>query len=131
MASISVLAHLAEGATADRKRRGHVEWVGAHENDVGGLDGDVRSGADGDPQVCVSRGWRIIDAVAGHGHLLTGPLQVNDLGGFVARQHLSDHRLDPELARDPPRRRTGLTQRDQPRYSWPRVSLPIWRADGS
>ena len=43
-----VLVHLALCAAADRDRGGDVERVGAHEHDVGGLDGDVGAGADGD-----------------------------------------------------------------------------------
>ena len=46
---------------------GHVERVGAHEDEVGGLDGDVGAGADGDAEVGLGEGGGVVDAVADHG----------------------------------------------------------------
>ena len=36
------------------------------EDDVCGLDGDVGAGSDGDPDVRLCQGWRVVDAVAHH-----------------------------------------------------------------
>jgi hypothetical protein len=61
-----VLAHLADGAAADLDRRRDVDWVGAHEHDVGGLDRDVGAGADRDADVGLRERGRVVDAVADH-----------------------------------------------------------------
>jgi hypothetical protein len=43
--------HLAGGAARDRDGSGDIEWVRADEDDIGGLDGDVRAGPDRDADV--------------------------------------------------------------------------------
>jgi hypothetical protein len=61
--------HLAQGAAADRDRGRDVERIGAHQDDVGGLDRNVGAGADGDPDVSFGERRGVVDAVADHGHL--------------------------------------------------------------
>jgi hypothetical protein len=58
--------HLAQRAAADRDRSGDVERVGAHQDDVRGLDRDVGARANGDPDVGLGERWRVVDAVADH-----------------------------------------------------------------
>jgi hypothetical protein len=50
------------GASADCQGGGDVERVGAHQHDVCGFDGDVGTGADGDTDVGLSQGGRVVDA---------------------------------------------------------------------
>ena len=64
-----VLVHLAHGAAADGDGGGDVERVGAHQHDVGGLDGDVGAGADRDADVGLGERGGVVDAVADHGDL--------------------------------------------------------------
>ena len=79
---------------------GDVERVGAHEDDVGGLHRHVRAGADRDADVGLRERGRVVDAVAHHRDAPALRLQLGDLGCLVARQHLGDHFVDPELAGD-------------------------------
>ena len=67
---------------ADRERDGDVEGVAAHEDDVGGLDGYVGAGADGDADVGLGQGGGVVDAVADHGDLLATLLELGDLGAL-------------------------------------------------
>ena len=46
-----VLHHLAVGRPAERDDSRHVSRIASHEHDVARLDGDVRAGADRDPDV--------------------------------------------------------------------------------
>ena len=71
-----VLVHLADRAAADRDGGGDVERVGAHEHDVGGLDGDVGAGADRDADVGLGERGRVVDAVADHRDLAAGLLEL-------------------------------------------------------
>ena len=52
---------------------------------------------------CASAG-SVVDAVADHRHDLARGLQPSDSGSLLLRQHLGDHALDPDLARDAARR---------------------------
>jgi hypothetical protein len=80
-----------QGSPPDRKGGGYVERVGAHQDHVGSLDGDVGA-ADGDAEVSLGEGRGVVDAVADHGDLMTGPLRLRDLVRFVAGQDLGGDR---------------------------------------
>ena len=51
-----------------------VEKVTAHQHNIRRLDGDVRTGTDGNADVCARKGGRIVDAVTDHGDLLAALL---------------------------------------------------------
>ena len=51
-----------------------VEKITAHQHNIRRLDGDVRTGTDGNADVCARKGGRIVDAVADHGDLLAALL---------------------------------------------------------
>ena len=63
-------------------------------------------GADGDADIGLRQGGRIVDAIAYHGHklvrlvLLPDALESLDLGDFIAGQHLGQHSLDADLFRN-------------------------------
>src|SRR6266511_4857591 len=78
----------------------NVEGVGAHEHDVGGFDGHVGAGADGDAEVGLREGGGVVDAVPDHGDPAPGRLQLGDLGGLVAGKDLRDHGVDAQLPGD-------------------------------
>lgn len=96
-----VLAHLTQGAPSDSQSRGDVERVGAHQDEVSGLDGHVGARADGDTEVRPGKGGRVVDTVADHGHLSTTPLKLGYPGGLVAGEHLGDDGVDAQSLRDP------------------------------
>jgi hypothetical protein len=77
------LVHLAQRAAADRDGGRDVERVGAHQDDVGGLDGHVGAGADRDADVSLGECGRVVDAVADHGDGAAGGMELGDLGGLV------------------------------------------------
>ena len=68
--------HLAQRAAADRDGRRDVERVGAHQDDVGGLNRHVGAGADRNPDVRLRECGRVVDAVAHHGDLAALGLQL-------------------------------------------------------
>jgi hypothetical protein len=98
-----VLDHLAVGALRQADDGDDVARVVAHEDDVGGLDGDVGAGADGDADIGLGQGGRVVDAVADHRHRRALGLQLADLGGLVAGEDLGEVLLDPEVLRHPGR----------------------------
>ena len=54
------------------------------------------------PEVGLGEGGGVVDAVADHRHPPALVLQLGDLGGLVAGQHLGDDGVDAELAGDAP-----------------------------
>ena len=63
---------------------GHVQRVAAHQDDVGGLDGHVGAGADGDAHVRLGQRRRVVHAVADHGHDEAARLHLLHLAAFSA-----------------------------------------------
>ena len=91
---------------ADRVRRR--AQVARDEGDVAGFDRNVGAGADRDPEVGLGERRSVVDAVADHGDDLAGLLQPAHLGHLVLGVHLREHALDPDLVRDPLRRRARV-----------------------
>ena len=67
------------------------------EDDVGRLNCDVGARPDGDADVGLSEGGRVVDAVADHRHRVALLLQLLHLRHFVRRQHLRKHHRDANL----------------------------------
>ncbi len=74
--------------------------VAARQDDVGSLHGDVRAGPDGDADVGLREGGRVIDAVADERDASPLRLQGGDGGTLAVRQHPGEHGVDAELTRD-------------------------------
>ena len=64
---------------------------------------DIGAGADGDPDVGLRQGRRVVDSVSDHRHADTAGLEALDGVGLVGRQHLGGDLVDP----DAPRHRVG------------------------
>ena len=75
--------------------------VAGDERQVGGLDRDVGSRADREPEVGLRERGRIVDAVAHHRHDLALTLEPPHLGDLVLGKDLREHALDPDLGGDP------------------------------
>ena len=95
-----VLSHLSQSATAGTKGDGYIERIGAHEHQVGSLDGDIGA-TNRHTEIGLSQGRCVADSVTDHGDLSTVWLQFGDLGGFVLRQHVGDDPVDTQLRSDP------------------------------
>jgi hypothetical protein len=74
-----------------------VAWVAIDEDDVGGFDGYVGSGTDGNAYVGSSERGRVIDAVARHGNDAALLLELLDVFAFCVRQHLGDDAIQPKF----------------------------------
>src|SRR5690606_7685287 len=85
-----VLFHRAHGAAREPDRGGDAGQIAAHEGDVAGLDGDVGPGADGDPDVGLGEGGRVVDPVADHRHDLPLGLEATDLLDLALGEDLGD-----------------------------------------
>ena len=74
----------------------------AHQCHVGGLDGHVGAGADGESDVGSGEGGGVIDAVADHRHRIALRLEFCDFVGLAFRPHAGDHMtfVDTDLACD-------------------------------
>ena len=81
---------------------GNVAKVVADQDQPAGLLGDVRPGADGEPDVRGRQCGGVVDAVAHHGHHLARVAQPLDLKGLVLGQDTGDDPLDSNLAGDGP-----------------------------
>src|SRR6202030_388404 len=62
-----VLEDGAEGAPGQAEGGDHAVEVTGQEGDVGRFDGDIGAGPDGDAQVGLNQGRRVVDPVADHG----------------------------------------------------------------
>jgi len=93
--------HILRSVARPMQRGGHVERVGTHQDDVGGLDRHVGAGADRDAEVGPRQRRGVVDPVADHRHPAPGALQLGDLRRLVLRQYLRDDGVDAELSGDP------------------------------
>ena len=66
-----VLSHLSHRATADTDGDGYIERIGAHEHQVGSLDGDIGAGTNRHTEIGLSQGRCVVDSVTDHGDLST------------------------------------------------------------
>ena len=71
-----------------------------HQHDIGGVDGDIGAGTDGDADIGTHQGRGIIDAVPHHGDDLALLLQGTDDCFLLLRQHLRDDPWDADFLGD-------------------------------
>ncbi len=77
-------------------------WVATDQRDVRRLDRDVRTGADGDPEVGLGEGRRVVDAVPDHRDGTAATLEPLDDRRLGVGQDLGDDLVgwDPDLVGD-------------------------------
>ena len=120
-----VVAERPEEVALDRRERAAREpdgiraraQVARDERDVGGLDRDVRAGADREAEIGLRERRGIVDAVADHRDDAALVLQPADDSGLVLGQDVGDHLGDPHLGGDGAGRRgvvAGQEHRPQP-----------------
>ena len=112
--------------------------IGAHENDIGGLNGHIRPRAHGEAQALhpgLGQGSGVVDAVAHHAHVPPAVLKGGDDVALVPGQDLGAHVLgpDPHLGGHP-RGRPGVVPGEQdgahPEFAQPADRLAGGGADG-
>ena len=98
-----VLVDVAQHRPAQADRRGHVGQAALHQHHVRRVDGDVRTGPDGDAGIGPGQGRGVVDAVAHHRQAaqLLEPAHHRFL---AVRQDARDHRVHPGLSADGLRR---------------------------
>jgi hypothetical protein len=111
-----------DGAPGQRDRGDDAAQVAAHEGDVGGGDGHVGTGADGDADVRAGQCGRIVNAVADHGDHVPGGLQRADLLGLLVRQHLREDVADGDVGGDR-LRGGGVVAGEHPHFEAERLQL--------
>ena len=77
-----------------------VEQVALHQDDVGGFDGDIGAGADGNAHIRSCQGRGIVDAVADHGDLLALRLELAHFLLLILGENLRYHPVNAGLAAD-------------------------------
>jgi hypothetical protein len=98
-----VLDDLREGRLRQADRLDRLRQFALDQRDVGGLDGDVGPGADGDADIGLLERRRVVDAVADHRDLLAVlALQLADLVDLAFGQHAGQHLVDADLRRHVP-----------------------------
>jgi hypothetical protein len=75
-----------------------------HQGEAGALDGHVGASAHGDADVGLRQCRRIVDAVAGHRHLVAFGLQILDDACLVRGQYVGTDFVDAQAAGDGTRR---------------------------
>lgn len=90
------------GATADVAGGQHEGEVVANDDDVRGLGGDVGATAQRHAHVGAHQGRGIVDAIAHHGHPMSGALEPADEPGLAFGQNLGVHLFDTQLGGDAP-----------------------------
>ena len=88
---------VAQDAAGKLQGGGDIGGVAVHQHDIGGVDGDIGAGADGDADIGTHQGRGIIDAVPHHGDDLALLLQGTDDRFLLLRQHLRDDPGDTDL----------------------------------
>ena len=95
-----VLLDLAQGRPADRYRPNGIHQVTAHQDNIAGLFGDIGAAADGNADLCLSEGGRIIDPVTHHPDDHAATLVLFDHVTFAVRHHFCFKRINSRLLRD-------------------------------
>ena len=94
-----ILVDVAQGGAAQADGGGHIGEPGVHQHHVRRINGDVRSGTDGDAGVGAGQGRGIVDAVADHGDL-AGGLQLANDGVLAVGQDASNDLIHACLTAD-------------------------------
>ena len=89
-----ILTNVAQRRAAEPNGGGNVAHAAFHKHNVRGVDGDVRSGADGETDVRARERRGVVDAVAHHGDL-ADLAQLSDHGLLAIREHPGHHGVDP------------------------------------
>ncbi len=91
----------------ERDRPRHAAQVAADQHDRRGRHGHIGAGADRHAHVRLRQGRGVVDPITDHAATMSPGLQLLHLGGFIARQHLGQHLVNPHLAWRSPRRCAG------------------------
>ena len=91
---------VAQDAAGKLQGGGDIGGVAVHQHDIGGVDGDIGAGTDGDADIGTHQGRGIIDAVPHHGDDLALLLQGTDDRFLLLRQHLRDDPWDADFLGD-------------------------------
>ncbi len=75
----------------------NVQEVVLNEDDVGGLEGNVRPGPDGNADVRLGEGGRVVDAVPDHGDAFALSLEALDFADLVRREDFGEDSRYPNL----------------------------------
>ena len=92
-----VLLDVAHDTARQADRTDRVEEVAPHEDGVRTLDGDIRARADGDAEIRLHEGGRIIHTVTDHGNTVSIGLQPLDVLLLILWQDASNNLRDAEL----------------------------------
>src|SRR6266536_3951258 len=76
-----ILAHIAHGGFRDGDGGHHPLEASTDQRDIGGFNRHIRSGSNRKADMGLGEGWRIIDAVTYHPHLLSFQLQFRERKG--------------------------------------------------
>ena len=85
-----VLLDIAQHTAGKLQSGGDIGGIAVHQDDIGGINGNIGAGADGDADIGTNQGGRVIDAVAHHGDDLALFLQGADDRFLLLGQHLRD-----------------------------------------
>ena len=85
-----VLLDIAQDAAGKLQGGGNIGGVAVHQHNIGGIDGDIGAGTDGDADIGPDQCGGIIDAIADHGDHLALFLQGADDRFLLLGQHLRD-----------------------------------------
>ncbi len=94
-----ILTNVAQRRAAEPDGGGHVAHAAFHKHNVRRVDGDVRSGADGETDVRARKRRGIVDAVAHHGDL-AALAQLPDHGLLAVREYSGDDGVHAGLRAD-------------------------------
>src|SRR6516162_1144891 len=104
-----VLNHLSIGSARKFDGSNHVTRIATHEDDPGGLYGNIRTRANSDSDIRGDECGRVIDTVSNHRNTPATCLKPLDGGRFVGRKDLGGDLIDAEASSN------GL--RDRPRIT--------------
>ena len=85
-----ILLDIAQHAAGKLQSGGDIGGIAVHQHDIGGVDGDIGAGTDGDADIGPDQCGGVIDAVPHHGDHLALLLQGADDRFLLLGQHLRD-----------------------------------------
>ena len=92
-----VLLDIAQHAAGKLQSGGDIGGIAVHQDDIGGINGNIGAGADGDADIGTHQGGRVIDAVAHHGDDLALFLQGANDCLLLLGQHLRNDAGNADL----------------------------------
>src|SRR5262249_24617359 len=95
-----ILADVPHSHPTDLNRRDDTHQAAFDQGNIASLDSDIRSCTNCKPHVRLSKGRRIVDAIADHAYRLSLEMKFRDFVRLIIGKNLGENAFDADLPRD-------------------------------